>query len=257
MIQSLKEELTRMEKFGVIHKLDINEATDWCHNLVLVYKPNSKLRVCLDPRTINQALWFHVHNSHTFQNIASSIKKVKRVSKIDANSEFWILPMDTTSQFLMMFNSPWGRYFFVKMPFDLNQSQYFFQFYMDLHFIGINSTTNVITDEVIIHRESDEQNDKHLLQVLNKCREIGLKLNPDKCQFGQDSVQFYRNTVSKHGLSPDPRKVNVIIRMPPPNTKTELLSFLGMCTYLLPYIPKLCDVTSTLHDLIKTRAEFT
>ena len=117
----------------------------------------------------------------------------------------------------------------------------------------------MITDDVMIHDgESDEQHDRHLLQVLNKCHEIGLKLNPDKCQFGQDSVQFYGNTVSKHGLSSqDPRKVDIIIRMPPPNTKTKLLSFLGMCNYLSPYIPKLSDVTSTLHDLTKTRAEFT
>ena len=88
MIQPLKEELTQMEQLGVIHKLDINKATNWCQNLVLVHKPSGKLWVCLDPRTINQALRFHVHNSHTFHDIASSIKKVKRVSKIDANSGF-------------------------------------------------------------------------------------------------------------------------------------------------------------------------
>ena len=50
MIQPLKKELTRIEQLGVIHKLDINEATDWCHNLVLVHRPSGKLRVCLDPK---------------------------------------------------------------------------------------------------------------------------------------------------------------------------------------------------------------
>ena len=109
----------------MIHKLDINEATDWCHNVVLVHKPSGGLRVCLDPRTINQALQFHVHNSRIFQDIASSIKKVKWVSKVDANSGFWTLPMDITSQLLMKFNSPWGRYCFMKMLFSLNKSQYF------------------------------------------------------------------------------------------------------------------------------------
>ena len=37
----------------MIHKLDISEATDWCHNLVLVHKPSGKLGVCLNPGTIN------------------------------------------------------------------------------------------------------------------------------------------------------------------------------------------------------------
>ena len=111
---------------GVIKKLDINQATDWCHNLVLVRKPNGKLRVCLDPRTINRALRFNVHNSRTFQDVTLSIRKVTKVSKIDANSGFWTLPMDNHSQLLTTFNTPWGRYCFVKMPFGLNQVQYFF-----------------------------------------------------------------------------------------------------------------------------------
>ena len=53
---SLKEELDRMESMEVIRKLYINEASDWVHALVLVVKPNGKLHVCLDPRTLNAVL---------------------------------------------------------------------------------------------------------------------------------------------------------------------------------------------------------
>ena len=52
----LKEELDRMLKLVVIRKLDINDASDWVHALVIVIKPNGKLRVCLDPRTLNSVL---------------------------------------------------------------------------------------------------------------------------------------------------------------------------------------------------------
>ena len=52
----LKEELDRMLKLGVIRKLDINEANDWVHTLVVVIKPNGKLCVCLDSRTLNSVL---------------------------------------------------------------------------------------------------------------------------------------------------------------------------------------------------------
>ena len=44
MIEPLKTELNGMEQLGVICKLDINEATVCCHNLVLVQKPNGKLK---------------------------------------------------------------------------------------------------------------------------------------------------------------------------------------------------------------------
>ena len=164
--------------------------------------------------------------------------------------------MDDQSQLLTTFNTPWGRYCFIKMPFGLNQAQYFFQYYMDTHFQDINSMTNVIADNVMIHGESDDQHDRHLLQVLNKCREIGLKLNPDKCQFGQKQVQFYGNTISSEGVKPDPAKVDIIIKMPSPKMKVELASFLGMCNYLSAYIPCLSDVTTTLRQLNKKSVEF-
>ena len=86
------------------------------------------------------------------------------------------------------------------MPFGLNQAQYFFQYYMDLNFQGINPTINIIADDVMIHGSTDEEHGCHLLQVLNKCCEVGLKLSPDKCEFGQTSVKFYGNVVSDQGL---------------------------------------------------------
>ena len=257
MVEPLKCEIEWMNNLGVIRKLDINEATDWCHNLVLVRKPNGKLRVCLDPRTINKALRFNVHNARTFQDVTTSIRRVSKISKIDANSGFWTLPMDESSQLLTTFNTPWGCYCFTKMPFGLNQAQYFFQYYMDCHFQDINSTTNVIADDVMIHGETDEQHDRHLIQVLNKCHKIGLKLNPEKCSFGQREVKFYGNTVGVDGVKPDPKKVDVIIKMPSPQNKTELASFLGMCNYLSSYIPHLSDVTAMLRQLNKKRTEFT
>ena len=51
----------------------------------------------------------------------------------------------------------WEIYRFTQMPFGLNQAQYFFQYYMDSHFQDINSTTNVIVDDIMIHGESDQQ----------------------------------------------------------------------------------------------------
>ena len=97
MVEPLKKEIERMEHLKVVWKLGINEAIDWCHNLVLVRKPNGSLHVCLDPRTINNTLRLNVHNSRTFQDITSSIRHEAKVSKIDTNSGFWTIPMDANS----------------------------------------------------------------------------------------------------------------------------------------------------------------
>ena len=58
-----------------------------------------------------------------------------------------------------------GKILFHEDAICLKSVSIFFQFYMDLHFEEINSTTNIITNDIMIHSESDQQHDKHLLQV--------------------------------------------------------------------------------------------
>ena len=43
LMKSVKEELERMEKLGVISK--INSPTDWCAGMVVVPKSNGKVRI--------------------------------------------------------------------------------------------------------------------------------------------------------------------------------------------------------------------
>ena len=114
----LKDELDRMLKLGVIRKLDINEAIGWVHTLIIMIKPNGKLCVCLDPRTLNSVLCHNVHNAKRFVDIISKIKGFQYVSKIDADSGFWTLPLDLSSQLLITFDTPWGRFCFLKLPFS-------------------------------------------------------------------------------------------------------------------------------------------
>ena len=256
MMEPLKAELDRMIKLGVIRKLHINEATDWVHNLVLVRKPNGKLSVCLDPRTINKALHFNIHNAKTFSELTSHIGKVMYVSKIDANSGFWTLPMDPDSQLLTTFNTPWGRFCFLKMPFRLNQSQYFFQFWMDAYFGDLNEGTQVIADDVKIHGPDEATHDKHLIQVLNQRRKVGLKLNAEKCIFKADSIPFFGHIISRDGIKLDPRKMDAIRTMMTPTSKLELQSFLGLCNYLAIYVPSLSNILQPLCELTKKDINF-
>ena len=43
-----------MENLGVIEKIE--EPTEWLNTLFIVEKPNGKVRICLDPRTLNKVI---------------------------------------------------------------------------------------------------------------------------------------------------------------------------------------------------------
>ena len=96
---------------------------------------------------------------------------------------------------------------------------------MDFNFKAINAGTHIITDNVLIVGNDSTtigSHDHRLIQVLNKCHEIGLKLNPDKCIFKSMQVLFFRHLVIRDGLKPDPKKINAITNMPAPQNKMQL-----------------------------------
>ena len=116
---------------------------------------------------------------------------------------------------------------------------------MDLNFESLTNA-HIITDDVLIVGSDlgplDEcDHDRCLLQVLNQCREVGLKLNAAKCIFKAKEVVLYGHLVHTNGLSPDPHKVQAISNMPVPSNKTELQSYIGMCNFLSSYVPHLTN----------------
>ena len=103
----------------------------------------------------------------------------------------------------------------------------------------------------------DEANhDKHLIQVLNQCRKVGLKLNAEKCIFKSESMPFFGHIISREGIKPEPKKMDVIKTMTTPTSKLELQSFLGLSNYLAIYVPSLSSVLQPLHELTKKDTDF-
>nr|XP_050037972.1 uncharacterized protein LOC126534770 [Dermacentor andersoni] len=54
LLEPLREELDRMERAGIVAK--VSEPTDWVSPFVAALKKDGKLRICIDPRRINECL---------------------------------------------------------------------------------------------------------------------------------------------------------------------------------------------------------
>ena len=113
-----------------------------------------------------------------------------------------------------------------------------------------------IADDIIIHGKDDAEHDRRLHKFMRVAREHGLVLNKKKCEVKSNSVKFFGCVYDKHGAHRDPSKVSAIKEMPAPQNKGELQSFLGMVTYLSPFIPQLSSHTATLRGLLKTDLEY-
>ena len=59
-----------------------------------------------------------------------------------------------------------------------------------------------------------------------------------------------------NGIHPDPGKADAVHALPAPTNVTELQEFLGLVTYLSPFIPSLSTLTAPLRELLKKDTDF-
>ena len=71
----VKKELEYMVDLNII--TPVTEPTDWVISLVVVEKPNRSLRICLDPRDLNQAIKRQHYKLPTTEDILSQMTGAK------------------------------------------------------------------------------------------------------------------------------------------------------------------------------------
>jgi hypothetical protein len=73
--------------------------------------------------------------------------------------------------------------------------------------------------------------DEHLQKmetVLTRLREAGLKVDAAKSLFCAHEIEYLGYIPTREGIKPQPKKVQAILTLNPPNNVKELIHFLGM-----------------------------
>ena len=113
----LKELLDKMTSQGII--ADVDQPTDWVSNLVITEKSDGSMRICLDPKPLNEAIKREHHKLPTADDVHSKLANKKIFTIIDERHAFWQVPLTENSSYLCTFHTPWGRKRFLRMPFGI------------------------------------------------------------------------------------------------------------------------------------------
>ena len=234
-----KEELDKMLDNGIISP--VSGPTDWVNSIVCNVtesKEGKKVRLCLDPKDLNKNAKREHYYTRTIDEILPKLHGKKYFSVIDTKKGYWHVELDKESSLLTTFNTPFGRYRFNRLPFGLWMSQDIFQPKLDAVYAGIDNVTG-IADDIIVAGATAEEHDTALRQMLEASRRNNIGLNSTKLQFRQPKVKFYGHLITDKGIQPCDDRLEAIKNIKSPGSIKDLMTILGMVTYLNRFSTKL------------------
>ena len=214
-----------------------------------------KLRICLDPRDLNQALEREPYHTHSVDEITAKLQGMTVFTIVYFKKGYWMVVLHPDSRKLTCMALPFGRFQWTWLPMGTVVAPDIFQSKLDSIFIGMGGVTGIADDMVIAGRDEMEH-DRNILAFMEKCMNNNLTLNSEKIQFKQSQVSFYGHCWSKHGISPDPKKIQALNHMEFPLDKETMRSFLGMINYLNRYSALSAHLTAPLSVLTHQAADY-
>ncbi|CAB3252665.1 unnamed protein product [Arctia plantaginis] len=172
----VKIKLEEMVREGIIAKVD--KPTDWVNSMTVVKKPNGSLRICLDPRNLNSAIKREHFKLPTFEEIVTKLAGSKYFSTLDAKQGFWQVKLHKDSTDLCTFNTAFGRYKFLRMPYGISSASEIFHKRLYEHLDDIEGVI-LFVDDILIMGPTKEIHDQRLRTVLKRCEVINIKLNKE------------------------------------------------------------------------------
>lgn len=254
LMPKVKAELDKLENDGIIRK--INEPTDWCAPIVPATKKNGDVRICIDLKRLNEAVKREYYMLPNLDDISPKLSEATIFSKLDAASGFHQLKLHEDSQKLTTFITPFGRYCYTRVPFGISSAPEIFQRRMGEVLSGLEGVESII-DDVIIYGSSRNEHDRRLKAALDRIRDAGIKLNPNKCEYRKEKIEYFGHIISKDGVQPSPERVRSILDLPPPTNISELRRIIGMINYLGRFVPDLSSIMNPINNLLKSDTAWT
>ena len=249
-------ELALMQEYGIITTLPYSK---YSSPIFAQRKPNGKLRILVDLRRINHLIkndyGEHNHPVTTVADAAQHMAGKKYFCKLDCSQAYHCIPIaDEQSIQLLSFNFGSRTFAFLRLAQGLNCSLSAFtsvvREYLD-PLVKADRCAQYV-DDIGIAANTPDELIENLELVFQQLTKAGLKLSMNKCEFGQQQIEYLGKSISSTGIAPIEKRItDYLKKLKPPNSVKALQRYLGFVNFYRSYIPRLADKTAVLHELIK------
>ena len=216
-------------------------------------KQGQGLRIVQDFRELNN----HTHiDKYSMKEIHECIGDIGRAnstifSTLDLTSGFWQMPLDEKAKHLTAFTIPGkGQFEWVTSPMGLLGCPASFQRLMEQVLRPVDNVI-VYIDDVLVHTDNHDKHLQTLEKVLQCLQSHKLKINLDKCIFGNTKVDYLGFVLTPDGIKPGTNKLKAIQDAKPPTDVKMIRSFIGLCNFFRTHIKDFARVAAPLYKLTR------
>ncbi|KAK4329508.1 hypothetical protein Pmani_000139 [Petrolisthes manimaculis] len=250
--EEIKQQLDDLLDKGIIEKVDY--PTSWCHPIVPVPKKQSGVRLCVDLTRLNRHVKRPVYPVRSPHDAIVSVgQEAAWFPTLDAKMGYFQIKIAEEDQDLTCFITPWGRYKFRRAVMGLVSSGDEYNRRGDQALGDVPNTIKIV-DDILVYDSTYSAQLDHVIQVVQRCDQHGITLNPDKFVFGEAMVDYCGYTISRLGYTTDSRKVNS--DFPRPLNITDLRSFMGLTNQLGAFSSAVAEAAQPLRDLLRPKNEW-
>ncbi len=169
---------------------------------------------------------------------------------LDLNMGYYIISLDPMVSKMCTIICPWGKYSYERLPMGFGISADIFQAQiMDL-MASLEYVQAYMENLIIIMREILDEHLQKMETVLTRLRDARLKANAAKSLFCAHDIEYLGHIMTREGIKPQPKKVQVILTLNLHKNVKELRHFLGMLQYYREMWARCREMLSTLTDLV-------
>ncbi|TIA47146.1 hypothetical protein D6C77_10332 [Aureobasidium pullulans] len=225
--------------------------------VLLVRKPGGGMRFCVDYRGLNDITIKNRYPIPLIRETLDRLAKAKYFSKFDIIAAFNNIRVKEGDEWKTAFNTRYGQYEYLVMPFGLCNALGTFQSFINstLHEYLDDFCTGYL-DDILVFSETLEEHREHVKKVLQRLREARLYADIDKSEFEVTTTKYLGLIVSTNGLKMDPQKIDAVLQWPVPRILKDVQGFLGFSNFYRRFIERFSHLAKPLTDLTKSNGRF-